>query len=190
MAYEGEGFIQEERSVCRLRRVFGGLSDLSGDFVGTTALRKMGHQVTVVPPMPRNSMKKKIIVAGSLSSAVFVVLMSSSAPTRAQVEKKTCESESPKHLKSVPSDYSYDSQTDAFRAMERELEEVRLQEEPKYSAGSGPCGPNGWQVKIRANWKKSGDDAGRPGSLMGCPTCEDTSSGPKTYEKWRVSYDD
>ena len=135
-------------------------------------------------------MKKPIIVISFAAAALVGLLISSSTPIRAEADKKTCETEYPKHLKSAPSDYLYDSQSDAFRALQRELEEVNLQEESKYSASHGPCGSNGWQVKIRATWKKNGEDAGRPGSLMGCPICEDTSSGQRTYEKWRIAYDD
>lgn len=127
----------------------------------------------------------------AVAAALVALACSSCTPARAdEPAKKTCETEYPRHLKSTPSGYSHDSQSDAFRALQRELEEVSLEEEAKYSAGSGPCGSNGWQVKIRAKWKKGGTDAGRPASLMGCPICDDTSSGPKTFEKWRISYDD
>jgi len=126
-----------------------------------------------------------------VAAALVALACSSCAPARAdEPARKTCETEYPRHLGSTPSGYSHDSQSDAFRALQRELEEVSLEEESRYSAGSGPCGSNGWQVKIRAKWKKSGTDAGRPASLMGCPICDDTSSGPKTFEKWRISYDD
>jgi hypothetical protein len=135
-------------------------------------------------------MKKMIIVFGLAVAAVVALSISSSTPTLAEETKKTCETEYPKHLKSTPSGYGYESQSDAFRAAQRELEELNLEEESKYSASGGACGSNGWQVKLRATWKKSRGDAGKPGSLMGCPICEDTSSGPKTSEKWRVSYDD
>ncbi len=135
-------------------------------------------------------MKKTIILICSVAVVIVALSISSSTPTRAQADKKTCEGEYPRHLKSTPSNYSYDSQSDAFRALQREFEELNLEEESKYSASGGACGSNGWQVKIRATWKKNRGDAGRPGSLMGCPICDDTSSGPKTYEKWRISYDD
>ncbi|HWO17593.1 MAG TPA: hypothetical protein VNO30_02415 [Kofleriaceae bacterium] len=135
-------------------------------------------------------MNKTIIVICLAAAAIVALSLSTGTATRAQQAKKTCETEYPRNLKSTPSGYSFDSQSDAFRAMQRELEEVNLEEESKYSASGGACGSNGWQVKVRATWKKNRGDAGRPGSLMGCPICEDASSEPKTYEKWRISYDD
>jgi hypothetical protein len=135
-------------------------------------------------------MKKANIVIWLAAVALLALSFPTSTLTRAQEAKKTCETEYPRNLKSTPSGYSFDSQSDAFRAMQREFEELTLEEESKYSASGGACGSNGWQVKVRATWKKSRGDAGRPGSLMGCPICEDTSSGPKTYEKWRIAYDD
>jgi hypothetical protein len=136
-------------------------------------------------------MKKPILVIASTAIAILVIAISSSTDTNAQEKPKTCETEYSRHLRSTPSYYDYNSQSDAFRALQRELDnEVSLREESRSSASGGPCSSTGWQVKVRATWKKSGEDAGYPASLMGCPICEDTSSGPRLVEKWRFSYDD
>jgi hypothetical protein len=135
-------------------------------------------------------MKKSALVI-ALACMALLVLSVGSSTTEAQEKKKTCESEYPKHLRSTPSYYSYDNKDDAFRALQRELDnEVSLREESRSSASGGACSSVGWQIKVRATWKKSGEDAGYPASLMGCPICEDTSSGPRPFEKWRFSYDD
>jgi len=91
---------------------------------------------------------------------------------------------------SAPSGYSYDNEDQAFRDLVSELPSVTLRKEASRArATSGPCPDVGWHTKVRATWKRNGRDAFYPASLVGCPICKDTSSGPDiSSEKWRIIY--
>ena len=107
--------------------------------------------------------------------------------SEAESPPKTCASEYPRHLTSVPSGYSYDSEDEAFRVLVNESKNFSLRKEAnRATATSGPCEGIGWHTKVKASYKKNGRDAGYPGSLVGCPICKDTSSGPELYEKWAI----
>lgn len=102
-------------------------------------------------------MKKTLLLGAALVIASVVV-----AKSAAGDPPKTCATEYPKHRTSDPSDYPYDSEDAAFRVVVDEY------------------------TKVRATYKKNGRDAFYPASLVGCPICKDTSSGPQLYEKWGI----
>ena len=107
--------------------------------------------------------------------------------SEADSPEKTCATEYPKHLTSVPSSYIYDSEDEAFRVLVNENKNFSLRKEGNRDrATSGPCEGIGWHTKVKASYKKNGREAGYPGSLVGCPICKDTSSGPELYEKWAI----
>lgn len=119
--------------------------------------------------------------------ALALAIGSGGSTSEAQSPPKTCTTEYPKHRTSVPSDYPYDSEDAAFRALVDENRSFTLRKEAsRQNATSGPCEETGWHTKVRATYKKNGRDAGYPGSLVGCPICKDTSSGPEIYEKWGI----
>ena len=129
---------------------------------------------------------KKIVLLVSALAIAWVIGVSGSM-SEVQAQPKTCATEYPKHRTSVPSDYPYDSEDAAFRVLVDEYRNFTLRKEASRArATSGPCEETGWHTKVRANYKRSGRDAFYPASLVGCPICKDTSSGPELYEKWGI----
>ena len=122
-----------------------------------------------------------------LLGAALVIASVVAAKSAAGDPPKTCTTEYPKHRTSDPSDYPYDSEDAAFRVLVDEYKNFSLRKESNRArATSGPCEETGWHTKVRATYKKNGRDAFYPASLVGCPICKDTSSGPQLYEKWGI----
>jgi len=131
--------------------------------------------------------KRFLIRASALALALVMGGGAGGSTSEAQPAPKTCATEYPKHRTSVPSDYLYDSEDAAFRALVDEYKSFTLRKESNRApATSGPCEATGWHTKVRATYKKNGKDAFYPASLVGCPICKDTSSGPELYEKWGI----
>ena len=104
--------------------------------------------------------------------------------THAGEGKKTCKSEYPNYLTSVPSGYSLASEYSAFRSAKSKLGNIKKGKREK--AKRGPCaGSKGGQ---HVNLRRADKGNRRVGSLAGCPICRDNSNGPEVYWRWTVIY--
>ena len=104
--------------------------------------------------------------------------------THAGEGKKTCKSEYPNYLTSVPSGYVYTSEASAFRSAKSKRGKIKKGKREK--AKRGPCAGRKGGQHVNLRYADAGSE--RAGSLAGCPICRDGSNGPEVYWRWTAIY--
>ena len=97
---------------------------------------------------------------------------------------KTCDSEYPDYLTSVPSGYVYTSEDSAFRSAKSKRGDIKKGK--RENARQGPCAGSKGGQHVNLRYTDGGSE--RAGSLVGCPICRDDSNGPEVYWRWTVIY--
>jgi hypothetical protein len=92
-----------------------------------------------------------------------------------------CRSEHPDHpvCQELPEEYSYHSTRQALEAMSSTLKEKSLALHNPDRTQKGPCP----RLGVHYNVRRGGQ---RAGSIVCCPCCVDTGSGPLTWMKCRI----
>jgi RHS repeat-associated protein len=101
---------------------------------------------------------------------------------------KNCLTEFPEYLRIefLPGDYVFDSDGEAFSALQEEVEPNQVRKGKESPATSGPCSVSsghvpGWHINVPFS-----SGGGYAGSLVGCPVCEDGGAGSMIVQRWAV----
>jgi RHS repeat-associated protein len=83
-------------------------------------------------------------------------------------------------------DYPFESEGEAFAALQAEVAPQQLKKTRRAPATGGPCAVGGqydpgWHINVP--YAKGG---GYAGSLVGCPCCDDSSGTPEPTERWGI----
>ena len=127
--------------------------------------------ITDIPIFQDSRLPLRWLILAGLAIIVVLLLVLTLVSSTFNKPAKCCDNTYPNALKCDNLWYTYKSPQQALKILKQETGRSSLNLSSKNPSESGPCPQKGWHYR-------SMDGKDYVASIMGCPCCQDTPSGP------------